>query len=67
MDAHSSKYHGLVLCSDTLLTVSVKILLVYPSHAHESCALPPLPDAHTKMEPFPPRPCNVNNCRALVL
>jgi hypothetical protein len=38
----------------------VNILLVYPSQLQESVWRPPLPDAHTKIEPFPLRPWNSN-------
>jgi len=32
---------------------NVKILFVYPSQLHESVCRPPLPEAHTNMDPFP--------------
>ena len=37
----------------------VNIELVYPSQLHESSCRPPLPEAHTKMDPLPFRPCFV--------
>ena len=39
-----------------LLTPIVYIEFMYPSQAHESWFDPPLPDAHTKIEPFPSLP-----------
>lgn len=50
---HSSRYQGFSLFSDVLLIDNVYILFAYPSHAHESLNLPPLPEAHTKMDPRP--------------
>lgn len=45
----------------TLEIDNVYILFVYPSQLQESVWCPPLPDAHTNIEPLPFLPCRQTN------
>ena len=66
VELQASLYHGISPFSVALDTESVQIELVYPSQLQLSWSRPPLPLAHTKMLPLPPRPAATPWIKALL-
>lgn len=56
VDEQSSEYHGFFLFCVVLLIDNVYIEFVYPSQLQLSDFRPPFPEAHTNIDPLPPRP-----------
>lgn len=56
VELHFSEYHGTKPRSVALDIDNVQIEFVYPSQLQLSWSLPPFPEAHIKMLPFPLRP-----------
>ena len=55
-EEHCSAYHGKYPLSVTDPIDIVNGLTAYPSQLQLSCCEPPLPAAHTYIDPLPPRP-----------